>query len=156
MTPHLQSGLALLVLATMGLTACGEPAQTPADQAAPPAPPTPMSSSVATDPPPGESLPPKSDEEPRYVGRWAAASTACGHEAWRFEAGGLHTPGEVACTFDKVTAVKGGYDVAMHCAAEAPPAASTLRLRFVEGAAKGMLVEGGPFSGAVGLIYCGR
>lgn len=147
----------LIALAPAALAACERTAPTsdaPA-AAAPPAAVRPPAPATAVAPAPvGKDLPPINGPDPRYVGRWAAAATACGHEAWRFSAQELETPGEVACTFGKVTPTPGGYDIDMTCVAEAPPAPSTLHLRFAE-SAKAMLVSGGPFSGEVGLVYCG-
>jgi hypothetical protein len=102
---------------------------------------------------PGSSLPPRSAPY-RYVGRWAVSEAACQHEAWKFEERKLVTAGEVACTFDRVERTAAGYDIAATCTAEAPPAGYHLVLAFAE-SARAMLVQGGPFGGPVGLIWCG-
>ncbi|MDG2522300.1 hypothetical protein P7B02_12175 [Caulobacter segnis] len=92
---------------------------------------------------------------PRYVGRWAAAETACGHAAWRFQDRSVSTPGEVSCTFKDVREAAGGYDVDASCLAEGQTADGRLRLRFTE-VTERMTVEGGPFDWKADLIYCGR
>lgn len=92
---------------------------------------------------------------PRYVGRWAAAKTACGHEAWRFQDRRLSTPGEVGCEFKDVREASGGYDITVACRAEGESAAGELRLRFTD-VTERMSVEGGPFSWKADLVYCGR
>jgi hypothetical protein len=143
--------------AALLLSACGEPAQSPAKPA--PAPPPAAPAPAPAPPPaaaiePGQGLPPASSPN-RFVGRWAAAETACGHAAWDFTATDINTAGEVSCKIDQVTrTATGGYDLNVTCTAEAPPEKSVLHLTFAE-SAKAMLVEGGPFSGSVGLIYCG-
>lgn len=139
-----------ILAAALLLAACGEAAAPPAQppQAKPPPPPE-----AAAEIKPGEGLPPASSAN-RYVGRWAAAETACGHAAWRFTVTDLNTAGEVSCKFDRVTRTAAGYDIDATCVAQAPPEKSVIRLTFAE-SAKAMMVEGGPFSGSVGLIYCG-
>jgi hypothetical protein len=147
--------------AALLLTACGEPARSPAQPAPAPAPaisdptapPEPAPAPAATIKP-GQGLPPASSPK-RFIGRWAAAETACGHAAWDFTATDINTAGEVSCKIDKVTrTATSGYDLDVTCTAEAPPEKSVLHLTFAE-SAKAMMVEGGPFSGSVGLIYCG-
>ena len=149
--------------ATLALSACGDRDGDPPPSAANLAAPNP--STFVTSPgasgllvaadtttPPGE-LPPASSPT-RYVGQWAAASLGCAEPAWRFEADRLTTKGEVSCAFMQVTPTPSGYDIAARCLAEGAERASTLRLRFAE-SAKAMLVSGGPFSGEIGLTYCG-
>ncbi len=100
-----------------------------------------------------EAQPTDGDATPRFVGRWAAAETACGHEAWQFTPTGLQTPGEVSCSFSKIKAVPGGYDIAARCAAEGSAAPDVIRLRFAK-SARAMLVEAKKLA-SVGLIRCG-
>jgi hypothetical protein len=90
--------------------------------------------------------------EPFFVGRWAAAETACGHAAWEFTASGLATPGEVSCTFNDVMKTPAGYDIAATCTAEGPPESHRISLSYAE-SADALLVEGGPFN-PVGLVAC--
>lgn len=92
---------------------------------------------------------------PRYVGRWAAAKTTCGHEVWRFEDRSLSTAGEVGCSFKEVREALGGYDIKVSCQAEGQAADGDLRLRFKD-AAEGMTVDGGPYAWKANLIHCGR
>ncbi|HYD43657.1 MAG TPA: hypothetical protein VEA79_00170 [Phenylobacterium sp.] len=151
----------LLVAAT--LSACGDRDGAPPPSAANLAAPNPKTieppanaagQPVAADTttPAGEL--PSAASPTRYVGQWAAASLGCADPAWRFEADRLGTKGEVSCAFMQVTPAPGGYDIAARCLAEGEERASTLRLRFAE-SAKAMLVSGGPFSGEIGLTYCG-
>lgn len=92
------------------------------------------------------------NQEPRFVGRWAAAEEGCHAEAWQFRRDGLVTPGHTACTFRDVRTASGGYDIDSICTAEARPANYTLQIRFAESAGA-MLVDGGPMA-PVGLIAC--
>jgi hypothetical protein len=143
---------ALLALA---LAACGRETSSPniVKDAPPPTRTEPPNAQPAATAKPGASLPPASAAY-RYIGRWAADVAACPQGAWRFEERKLTTAGEVACTFDKVARTAAGYDIAATCTAEAPPAPYRLSLTFAE-SAKAMLVEGGPFDGPIGLIWCG-
>jgi hypothetical protein len=99
-------------------------------------------------------LPPPSETTPRYVGRWAAASLGCEQPAWRFEARRVSTQGEVSCEFNNVQMTPTGYTIQATCTAQAPPTQETIQLSFAE-SARAMMVSGGPWSGAIGLTYCG-
>lgn len=139
----------------LALAACDQPAQ-PAPTPAPM--PPEQTAQAAPAPPtvtkPGQGLPPASSPN-RFVGRWAAAETACGHAAWDFTQTDINTAGEVSCKIDRTARTPaGGYDLDVTCVAQAPPEKSVLHLTFAE-SAKAMMVQGGPFSGSVGLIYCG-
>jgi hypothetical protein len=92
---------------------------------------------------------------PRFVGRWAAAQTACGHEAWLFQDSSVSTPGEVSCVFNTVREASGGYDIDASCLAEGQTADGQLRIRFTD-VAERMVVVGGPFDWKADLIHCGR
>lgn len=136
------------------LAACNQPAPPPDKPALAPAPAPPIDSQPEAEIRPGQGLPDASAQN-RFVGRWAAADTACGHAAWDFTATDINTAGEVSCKIDRTTRTPaGGYDLDVTCVAQAPPEKSVLHLTFAE-SAKAMMVEGGPFSGSVGLIYCG-
>ncbi|WP_269716896.1 hypothetical protein [Caulobacter sp. NIBR2454] len=111
------------------------------------------SSPVTSDQAPTEA--PSVAVTPRFVGRWAAAKTACGHEAWKFEARGVSTPGEVSCTFNEVREASGGFDIKATCSAEGQAADGDLRLRFMD-VTEAMKVEGGPYDWKADLVYCGR
>jgi hypothetical protein len=91
---------------------------------------------------------------PFFVGRWAAAETACGDAAWEFTETGLATPGEVTCRFDAVTRTVSRYDIAATCTAEGPPERHRISLSYAE-SADALLVEGGPFD-PIGLVACRR
>jgi hypothetical protein len=146
----LTAGLFALTLAACDRNA--PPPQVTKESAPPPdAQPTGPQAAVAAKP--GASLPPASAPY-RYVGRWAANAAACEHGTWNFDERKLVTAGEVACKFDRIERTAAGYDIAATCTAEAPPAAYHLALTFAE-SARAMLVEGGPFSHPVGLIWCG-
>ena len=152
-----------LLAAAAAVSACGDRQGAPPPSAAnlaapnppttaPPAEPPGQPVAADTTTPPGEL--PSAASPTRYVGEWTAASLSCADPAWRFEADRLTTKGEVSCAFMQVTPAAGGYDIAARCLAEGEERASTLRLRFAE-SAKAMLVSGGPFSGKIGLTYCG-
>ncbi len=96
---------------------------------------------------------PPADAEYRYAGRWAATQQLCDTGAWRFQPKRLDTAGEVSCTFDTVTKVPGGYDIAASCLAEGNRSKDTIELRFAE-SAQAMLVQSRMWDG-VGLTYCG-
>lgn len=152
-----------LLIAALALSACGDRDETSPPSAANLAAPNPQTVEPApnatgqlvaadTATAPGEL--PSAASPTRYVGQWAVASLGCAEPAWRFEADRLTTQDEVSCAFMQVTPAPGGYDLAARCLAEGEERASTLRLRFAE-SAKAMLVSGGPFSGEIGLTYCG-
>lgn len=100
----------------------------------------------------GAGLPPAS-EDPRFVGLWAAEAAFCANRTWQFAPDSLRTPAGSQCSFSKVTAVAGGYDIAARCTAEAPPSDEVIRIRFAE-SARAMLFESDAIADA-GLIYCG-
>lgn len=125
---------ALLSVAVVALTGCDSPAETTA--------PTPS----AAAPPAAQSL------MPFYVGRWAAAETACGHAAWNITQQGLETSGGVACTFERVTQTQTGVDIAARCTGEGARQVSTIRLAYAQ-SAQALLVEAEPFAN-VGLTAC--
>jgi hypothetical protein len=158
-------GILVIAAAAVALTGC-EPANdpTPADtsakdhraasdtgvQAQPPeTPASPASNAIAVT---TGRLPPPSSL--RFVGLWAADVKACSTAAWRFTDTGLSTPAGSHCTFSKVSAVPGGYDIAASCTAEAPPKPETITIRFAE-SAQAMLFESDAIADA-GLVYCGR
>lgn len=147
----MRPGFAPVLLAVLGLAACGrdEPRPAPADRPAAPAP-APAASVPAR---PGASLPP-ADAPFRYDGLWAAEVKACADPPWRFEPRRLATQGEVSCDFDQVARTAAGYEIAATCTAEGPPQPYSLTLTFAE-SAKAMLVEGGPFGRPIGLVWCG-
>jgi hypothetical protein len=90
----------------------------------------------------------------RFVGLWASDVKNCSTAAWRFTDTSLSTPAGSHCSFSKVTAVPGGYDIAASCTAEAPAKAETIKIRFAE-SAQAMLFESDAIADA-GLVYCGR
>lgn len=132
-----RTSAALLAAAVFALTGCDSPQEK--ERAAP----TP---SKAT-PPAAKSL------TPFYVGRWAAAETACGHAAWEITEKGLETSGGVACTFERVTQTQTGVDIAARCTGEGASEVSTVRFAYAQ-SAQALLVEAEPFAN-VGLIACG-
>jgi hypothetical protein len=90
----------------------------------------------------------------RFVGLWASDVKNCSTAAWRFTDTSLSTPAGSHCTFSKVTAVPGGYDIAASCTAEGPANAETIKLRFAE-SAQARLFESDAIPDT-GLVYCGR
>src|SRR3546814_11144811 len=83
------------------------------------------------------------EAEPFFVGRWAAAETACGHAAWTITENGLATPGEASCTFDRLTRIPGGLDIAATCPAEGAPSPGRHKLRSARSPPP-LHAEGGP------------
>ena len=137
-----------MALAALALAACGPP-----EQAEPPPDPAAAAQVGPAEPLP-RSLPPPSDERPRYVGLWAASAEGCADPAWRFQERRITTQGEVSCDFNSVTLTQSGYRIAAMCTAEAPPRPYEIELSFAE-SARAMMVSGGPWSGDIGLTYCG-
>ncbi|WP_374576045.1 hypothetical protein [Phenylobacterium sp.] len=139
-----------LFLACAVLAGCGQPVSSSEPQK----PPAAAAQPAAAAPAPPRTLSADERKAARYVGRWSEATATCATAPWIFTADGLSAPDEVTCDFDSVAEAPGGYDVAAACASKgAPTPAKALSLRFVE-AAKGVLVEGGPFPAPVGLIHC--
>lgn len=101
----------------------------------------------------GGRLPPAGSEY-RYAGRWAAARTACGHEAWTFTPAGLTSPIGEACGFEGVSQTPAGYEIDATCRRGASEESSRISLRFAE-SAQALLASGGPFGKGVGLVWCG-
>lgn len=99
-------------------------------------------------------LPPADENQPRYVGLWAAAALGCEEPAWRWEARRVSTRGEVSCEFNDVQMTATGYTIQATCAAQAPARKETIQLSFAE-SARAMMVSGGPWEGNIGLTYCG-
>jgi hypothetical protein len=128
-----------------------------ANDAAPPAVAQSVSPAATSSPSPSPAapgtLPPADSATPRYVGRWAATKKLCASGAWRFYATHLETAGEVSCTYRRVDAVPGGYDLHATCTAQAPPQPDVITLRFAE-SAQAMLVDSKVLP-SIGLIYCG-
>jgi hypothetical protein len=159
----------LIAVATIGLAGCQQaPDATPANttgveqpataasgnEAAAPVPPqaptasTPSNAVAAT----AGRLPPPTSL--RFVGLWASDVKNCSTAAWRFTDTSISTPAGSHCTFSKVTAVPGGYDIAASCTAEAPAKPDRIKLRFAE-SAQAMLFESDAIADT-GLVYCGR
>lgn len=134
--------------AVLFLSACGQGGRLGAEKPSAPAPIA--SSEVST---PRGTLPPFNSPT-RYVGVWAAAETACGHAAWRFERNKMQGPDWTACEFKSVTASQGGFNINAKCTDGANERDATLRLSFAE-SAQAMLMQGVPETGDIGLIYCG-
>lgn len=136
--------VSLIAAATM---ACTDPAEPQPDPGA-------AAQIGAAEPLPAP-LPPPTEAAPRFVGLWAASAEGCAEPAWRFEAQGVSTPGEVSCTFQNVSLTDNGYDVAAICVAQAPPEQHRIQLYFAE-SAEAMMVSGGPWSAPIALVYCGE
>jgi hypothetical protein len=111
-----------------------------------------LSPSPSPAPPSSTGRLPPADAANRYVGRWATRESLCKSGTWRFEPQRLVTAGEVACDFDHVGKVPGGYDIAALCRAEGETSKDTIKLRFAQ-SAQAMLVQSKMWD--VGLIYCG-
>lgn len=99
-------------------------------------------------------LPPPSSTTPRYAGLWATTAEGCSNPAWRFEAAGVSTQGEVSCEFQNVAMTDRGYDIQAQCTAESPPTTYRIQLSFAE-SARAMMISGGPWESGTALVHCG-
>lgn len=115
---------------------------------------TPTANAVATPAPATPGTLPPADANLRFIGTWAAEPGLCEQGAWRFSERGLKTAGEVACQFDRINPVPGGYDISAMCTAQGDETKDTLRLRFAESAGA-MTVETDKVLQPVGLTWCG-
>ena len=100
-------------------------------------------------------IPTSSNAAPRFVGRWAAAASACGHEAWRIDAAQLQSPGALSCSFGRVHTTDAGYTADGMCSVG--KAAAPGRLVFtLTGPQRmnGLTINGGPFDEPIGLVRC--
>lgn len=134
----------LPVAALLALVACG-PSEAPPDPDA--------AAKLGPAEPLERSLPPAS-ASPRYVGVWAVSEALCAQGAWTIREDGLSTAGEVSCTFNRVSEIPSGYEIAATCYAEGPPEPHTIQFAFAE-SAQALLVTGGPWAGPTGLVHCG-
>ena len=90
-----------------------------------------------------------------YIGRWAAAPTACDNAAWVIEADRLQSPGPLSCTFVKVEPSSAGYTAWSEC--KVGQTAGPTRLVFTMSGSKAdhdLTIEGGPFAEPVALERC--
>ncbi len=90
-----------------------------------------------------------------YIGRWAAAPTACDNAAWVIQADSLQSPGPLSCTFVKVEPGSAGYTAWSEC--KVGQAAGPTRLVFTMSGSKAdrdLTIEGGPFAEPVALERC--
>jgi hypothetical protein len=142
---------ALIVMAgAIGLAGCEQHAAAPANSTAgEQAAASPGANAVADA---DGSLPPPTGL--RFVGLWASDVKDCSTAAWRFTDTSLSTATGSHCTFSKVTAVPGGYDIAASCIAQGPAKADRIKIRFAE-STQAMLFDSDAISDT-GLVYCGR
>ena len=101
----------------------------------------------------GKALPPATAAL-RFVGTWAATEQECASKPWRFTAEALKVEGGPQCSFYKISAAPGGYNIAATCPSKTPVHTDLIRLRFAE-SAQAMLVESNAIP-PTGLIYCGK
>ena len=101
----------------------------------------------------GGALPP-ADAALRFVGKWAPDAASCKSKPWVFTADTLKAADGPHCSFYKVTASPGGYDIAAQCPTKEPVHTDLIKLRFAESAGA-MLVESNAIS-PMGLVYCGK
>ncbi|WP_135210979.1 hypothetical protein [Vitreimonas flagellata] len=130
---------------SVALIACADPAEPEPDPAA--------AAHVGEAQPLPHTLPPPTEETPRYVGLWATTAEGCSNPAWRFEADGISTQGEVSCEFRGVRITEAGYEIAATCYAQAPPEPHNIQISFAE-SARAMMLTGGPWAPAPSLVYC--
>jgi hypothetical protein len=137
----------LAAAALLSLAACG-PAQPPAE-------PTPHPDAAAQLGEPEQlsaTLPPAS-QNLRFVGNWATTADQCANPPWRFRADGVSTQGEVSCAFNDISDIPGGYQIDAACHAEGVQTQEQIQLTFAE-SAQAMMVAGGPWGDAIGLVHC--
>lgn len=142
---RLQTFAAIPALA-IALIACTESAEPPPDPEA--------AAQVGEAEPLPSTLPPPSEEAPRYVGLWATTAEGCTNPAWRFRRDGVSTLGEVSCSFEQVSNTNSGYEIAATCHAEGTTTQHNMQVSFAE-SARAMMISDGPWSGATSLVYCG-
>jgi len=130
----------------LALIACSKPAE--------PEPNPEAAAQVGDAEPLPSTLPPPSSTTPRYVGLWATTAEGCSNPAWRFEAAGVSTQGEVSCEFQNVAMTDRGYDIQAQCTAESPPTPYRIQLSFAE-SARAMMISGGPWESGTALVHCG-
>lgn len=130
--------------ASLALIACADPTEPEPD---------PEAAAQVGEAAPLPSLPAPTEEAPRYVGLWATTVDGCADPAWRFEADGIITQGEVSCEFRDVRLSDAGFDIDAVCHAQAPPEAHNIRISFAE-SARAIIVTGGPWDPAPSLVYC--
>jgi predicted small lipoprotein YifL len=97
---------------------------------------------------------PSADAALRFVGKWATDQASCAAKPWVFTADTLKAADGPHCSFYKVTASPGGYDIAAECPTKEPVHTDLIKLRFAE-SAQAMLVESNAIS-PMGLVYCGK
>jgi hypothetical protein len=167
---------AAVVLASLGLAACGQndqeaarnaavaPANSPVAVANAEAEESSAAGSTSAPPPRAEanasgpasgfgSLPP-ANAPLRFLGSWAASQAECASRPWRFTRTELTTANGSHCSIYKVSQVPGGYDLAAECPAKKPVPTDLIKLRFAE-SARAMLVESNAIA-PKGLVYCGK
>ena len=97
---------------------------------------------------------PPADAALRFVGKWATSEANCTSKPWTFTEKAVTASDGPNCSFNKVTNVPGGYDVAAQCPDKQPVHTDLIKLRFAE-SARAMLVESNAIE-PKGLIYCGK
>lgn len=133
----------LIVLALLGLAACGRQEEPPPVTAAAEAPPETLAPQPAPVGPPD------------YEGRWAASAELCADGAWEFRQDGVSTAGEVSCAFREVEPSASGYRIQAACTHEGSQSDSEIGLSMTDPAPpQSMTVTGGPWSGPVTLRRC--
>jgi hypothetical protein len=107
---------------------------------------------------PRSAPPPRSESvqgQPAFTGHWAAATTACGHEAWTLDTSGMVSPGVLSCSFDKVTPTDAGYTADGVCEVGKAREPGRLVLTLTgRGASRSLTLDGGPFTEPVALVRC--
>lgn len=131
---------------SIGMIACTEPAAPPPDPQA--------AEQVGQAEALPHALPPPSATTPRYVGLWATTQVGCDNPAWRWEANGVSTQGEVSCDFNTVNLTNTGYAITATCRSEGDTTTHNMQISFAE-SARAMMVADGPWQGPTSLVYCG-
>ena len=134
--------IAAMMAGVAGLGACG--------REDPPFPPAPVRSAASA--PATAAVTP-----PTYVGRWAAAPSACADKAWVIQSASLQSPGALSCSLDRVRPTLAGYVANGVCHVGSAAAPGRLVFTFYgSGASSGLTMDGGPFTEPMPLVRCGQ
>jgi hypothetical protein len=93
--------------------------------------------------------------QPAFVGRWAAANTACGHAAWTMTATRIQSPGALTCTINQASPTMAGYTVYSACAQAGAETPGRIVMTLSGGPpATAMTLTDGPFGEPTALVRC--
>lgn len=92
---------------------------------------------------------------PAFVGRWAATRADCATNPWILTPTELDTPGQVHCSFAKISTASAGYGADVICKGPGAEQIGRITLTLTgQGTSRGMTLSGGPFTMPVALTQC--